>query len=82
MLDMPFAVYIVFLVALHLNEVHAGENEFHRKGSIILPPRPIPFVILVEMDNQTLCDHGLITLAGVHTGQIFSHLHYHVSRSD
>lgn len=81
---LTFVFYTVFIVSLHFNKIHTGENEFHRKRFVLLLRRlpMIPFLILVDMDNQTLCNHGLITLGNAHTGKIFSHFHYHVSRSD
>ncbi len=36
--------------------------------------------ILVYMDNQTLCNQGLIHLDNIHIGRIFSHIDYHVNK--
>jgi hypothetical protein len=32
------------------------------------------------MDNQTLCNQGIIDLNDVHTGRIYSHIDYHVNK--
>jgi hypothetical protein len=33
------------------------------------------------MDNQSLCNEGLIELKDVHAGRIYSHIDYHVNNS-
>ena len=30
------------------------------------------------MDNQTLCNQGIVDLKNIHMGRIYSHIDYHV----
>jgi len=34
------------------------------------------------MDNQTLCNQGIIRLENIHTGRIYSHIDYHVKKNE
>jgi hypothetical protein len=37
-------------------------------------------LLLVYMDNQTLCNEGIIHLENVYIGRIYSHIDYHVNK--
>jgi len=71
------------MIHLNFNYVNTNETEFHCKKSNTISLL-LYFInssqFLVYMDNQTLCNQGIIDLNNIHTWTIYSHIYYHVNK--